>query len=492
MRTPQLGGYQLLSLQEFTGQNTAICGPLDPFWKDKGYSTGPEFARFNGSTVPLAMMNRRVWENTETLRASVRLAHYGPEDLPAGKWEYTIESASGKQLSGILNAPLVKVGDVIELGNIEAKLDGFEQAEKLTLNVARVDGQFRNHWNLWVYPKAPPAKKAHEDTLVTKEFNSEARAVLARGGSVIFSPELSQMSVVRNNSFQPMFWVNATVPSGLLIQDGHAALADFPTQEFQDLQWYEPLQNSTSVPMDSLPSGIQPIIQVIDNMYRGEKLALVFEAQCLGGRLIFSSINLVDHLETRPVSRQLRRSLEQYVQSAAFRPDHKVSETQLKGIAMFSAPNQLQALSESVEGVSVRVSSAALPKYGGENLIDGDSSSIWHTPWEGEVADFPHSAEILFDKPIQLEGIEIVAREHDARNRPRNLNFYLSLDGRNWGKPIMTRKLENNSEAQTFLFPIAQNASAIKVEILDCYGSGPWTTLAEIAPIAQFGEPAGE
>lgn len=56
----------------------------------------------------------------------------------------------------------------------------------------------------------------------------------------------------------------------------------------------------------------------------------------------------------------------------------------------------------------------------------------------------------------------------------------------------MARQLENNSDSQTFLFPIAQNAKAIKVEILDCYGPGPWTSLAEIVPIAQFGEFAGE
>ena len=39
LRTPGMGGFELLDLHDFPGQGTALVGVLDPFWDDKGYVT---------------------------------------------------------------------------------------------------------------------------------------------------------------------------------------------------------------------------------------------------------------------------------------------------------------------------------------------------------------------------------------------------------------------------------------------------------------------
>ena len=39
LRTPGMGGFQLLDLHDFPGQGTALVGVLDPFWDEKGYVT---------------------------------------------------------------------------------------------------------------------------------------------------------------------------------------------------------------------------------------------------------------------------------------------------------------------------------------------------------------------------------------------------------------------------------------------------------------------
>ena len=39
LRTPGMGGFELLDLHDFPGQGTALVGVLDPFWEDKGYVT---------------------------------------------------------------------------------------------------------------------------------------------------------------------------------------------------------------------------------------------------------------------------------------------------------------------------------------------------------------------------------------------------------------------------------------------------------------------
>ncbi len=81
LRTKGLGGFQLLSLQDFPGQGTALVGMLNVFWEDKGYITAAQFRRFCNSTVPLARVNKFVYKNNETFRAAIELYHYGKAPL---------------------------------------------------------------------------------------------------------------------------------------------------------------------------------------------------------------------------------------------------------------------------------------------------------------------------------------------------------------------------------------------------------------------------
>ena len=46
LRTPKFGGFQLLGLNDFPGQGTALVGSLDVFWEEKGYVSPEEYSRF--------------------------------------------------------------------------------------------------------------------------------------------------------------------------------------------------------------------------------------------------------------------------------------------------------------------------------------------------------------------------------------------------------------------------------------------------------------
>ena len=69
LRTPGMGGFELLDLHDFPGQGTALVGVLDPFWEDKGYVTAAEYRRFCNTTVPLARLAKRVFTTDEKLEA---------------------------------------------------------------------------------------------------------------------------------------------------------------------------------------------------------------------------------------------------------------------------------------------------------------------------------------------------------------------------------------------------------------------------------------
>ncbi len=86
---------------------------------------------------------------------------------------------------------------------------------------------------------------------------------------------------------------------------------------------------STAMCLDGLPLALRPCVAVIDNFMDNRRLAYVFEARFGSGRLLVCSLDVVSDLATRPVARELRRSLLQYVASPLFAPDVVASEQEM-------------------------------------------------------------------------------------------------------------------------------------------------------------------
>ena len=72
--------------------------------------------------------------------------------------------------------------------------------------------------------------------------------------------------------------------------------------------------------LDNLDGRIKPLVQVIDDWNTNRKLGLVFEARVGPGKLLVCSIDLQTDLDSRPVARQMRHSLLNYMASSAFKP----------------------------------------------------------------------------------------------------------------------------------------------------------------------------
>ena len=76
LRTKNFGGFQLLGINDFSGQGTALVGALDAFWDDKGYTDAAEYRRFCNSFVPLARMDKLIFLSDEPFKADIELANY--------------------------------------------------------------------------------------------------------------------------------------------------------------------------------------------------------------------------------------------------------------------------------------------------------------------------------------------------------------------------------------------------------------------------------
>jgi hypothetical protein len=339
LRTPGFGGFQLLDLHDFPGQGTALVGVLDPFWDSKPYLTPEEFSQFCGPTTPLARMAKRSWMNNETFAAQIEVCHFGPSGLPDASAHWSI-ARSGKIIRrGALPATDIPTGSLTQLGGIEFPLAEFTTPEKLTLRVwLEEDGsEHANEWDFWVYPVQLDATTT-EDILLVRTLADVGLSHLEQGGTVVLFADPKQVKSNVQIGFSPIFWNMAWTGGqaphtlGVLCNPEHPALAGFPTDYHSDWQWWDIVSESTPILMDDLPPKLRPIVQVVPDWFRPQRLGLVFEAKVGQGKLLVSSINLVDDLSRRPAARQLRQSLLRYAASNRFQPTTDVKADAIRDL----------------------------------------------------------------------------------------------------------------------------------------------------------------
>ncbi|QOY86859.1 glycoside hydrolase family 2 protein [Paludibaculum fermentans] len=336
LRTPSIGGYQLLQLQDFPGQGEALIGLLDSFWDSKGLLTPQQMNSFAGPVVPLARFSKFVWTNDEVFTAKTEVANYGKRPL-AGVARWTLTDEAGQSVgNGTLPAVKAAVGELTPLMEIRAPLSALHRATRLKLTVS-ISG-YQNDWDIWVYPKQLDTAKP-PGILVTSSFDEAARAELARGGRVLLLARSAGLPM----AFQPVFWSLSWFPKqpgtmGILCDPAHPALKGFPNEGRSNWQWWELTHDSKAFLLDNQPMALRPVVQVIDDYHRNHRLGAVVEATVGKGKLLAVSLDLESDPEHRPVARQLYRALLDYMSSPAFAPAVELTAVQVEQILKPSNP----------------------------------------------------------------------------------------------------------------------------------------------------------
>ncbi|MBI2513901.1 MAG: glycoside hydrolase [Opitutae bacterium] len=347
LRTPGLGGFQLLGLQDFAGQGTAPVGVLDHFWESKRYASAAEFRRFCGPTVLLARLPRRVFVTRETLQAAVEIAHFGPQPMVGARVQWRLEADAGSEIArGELPPRDVPLGNGTSLGEIRVSLGADATARKLRLVVGLAGTPIENDWELWVYP-ARVALASAVDVRLARTFDADAERVLRDGGRVVLWGGRGRARGDARGRFElgftPIFWNTACTQRqaphtlGIVCDPAHPALAEFPTEAHSNWQWWHALREADALILDALPRELRPIVEVIDDWYTARRLGLVFEV-CVGrGRLLVCGVDLEAGGAANPVVRQLRASLLAYAASKQFVPEVEVSVDGVRGLFVSDA-----------------------------------------------------------------------------------------------------------------------------------------------------------
>ncbi|MGC3990761.1 MAG: glycoside hydrolase family 2 TIM barrel-domain containing protein [Chthoniobacteraceae bacterium] len=334
LRTPEMAGFQLLGLQDFSGQGTAPVGVLDAFWESKGAITAAEFRRFCNGTVPLARLPKRVFTTIETLEAAIEIAHFGAAPLENAVVEWRLEVDGNTAVNGELPARTIAIGNGITVGVIKVDLKDLPTPAKARLVVGIKDTRFQNDWDLWIYPSV--LSSAPQETIVCTSDLGEALTALRKGGDVLYLPPPAMLAGEVALGFSPIFWNTACTQGqaphtlGVLCDPKHAALAAFPTESHGNWQWWHLVSQAGAMVLDTLSPSLTPIVQVIDDWYFNRRLGLLLEARCGAGRLLVCSVNLNKGLESNPVARQFLHSLRSYMAGTHFAPTVIISADELR------------------------------------------------------------------------------------------------------------------------------------------------------------------
>ncbi len=474
-RTPKYTGFSLLDLHDYPGQGTALIGLLDPFWDSKGFISPEEHKQYGGSTVPLLRFPKRVFTTEETFSAKLEVAHFGPADLPDVQPNWIIADEKGRVIAkgSLPSVPLV-TGRLNEVGELSARLADATSPAKLTVTVSLKNTEFSNSWNVWVYP--PPAPlSVPENTIVSHDWDDATRTALAQGKNVVLFPNILNPNRSMKGSFLPVFWSPIWSPSvpatmGILCDPKHPLFAQFPTEFYSDWQWWNLIQGSKTMILNDTPPNYRPLVQVIDNFSRNDKLGNVFETKVGKGRLLVCSLDLRD--DKSPEATQFLKSLYAYVGSDAFHPVTELPSMFLEQLLTYTS--HLQKL-----GAKVISFDSQDNNHPAADAIDGNADTFWHTQWSPKATPLPHFLTIDLGRTVSIKAVTYLPRPDMATGRIRDCEIYLSDDPSNWGQPVATARLKDTDKLQTIPLSGGPSGRYLKCVAKSTIGGEPYIAAAE-------------
>lgn len=286
LRSREVSGFQLLDLQDYTGQGTALVGVLNAMMENKGLISAEEWREFCAGTVVLGEFASFTGMMGEDIRFDVQISECDPEKqhtcirctLMDGERElYACDVTPGARQGRLTDAVSVTFP-------AECYRDAMqERIMRLTVVLTLEDGT-RNHYPIWLIPPI--------DIRITREgIEKDGRMVTfvsaeekADGAAIVVPSAEGQLPAEYCTDFwcYPMFRsisesMGKPVPvgtMGLSIDTASPLLKRFAQEDYTTPVWYAILQTAH---VQRLPADIRPAVQMIDNTERCARLGILYQ-----------------------------------------------------------------------------------------------------------------------------------------------------------------------------------------------------------------------
>lgn len=286
LRSREVSGFQLLDLQDYTGQGTALVGVLNAMMENKGLISAEEWREFCAGTVVLGEFASFTGMMGEDIRFDVQISECDPEKqhtcirctLMDGERElYACDVTPGARQGRLTDAVSVTFPAECYRDAMQEHITG------LTVVLTLEDGT-RNHYPIWLIPPI--------DIRITREgIEKDGRMVAfvsaeekADGAAIVVPSAEGQLPAEYCTDFwcYPMFRsisesMGKPVPvgtMGLSIDTASPLLKRFAQEDYTTPAWYAILQTAH---VQRLPADIHPAVQMIDNTERCARLGILYQ-----------------------------------------------------------------------------------------------------------------------------------------------------------------------------------------------------------------------
>ena len=286
LRSREVSGFQLLDLQDYTGQGTALVGVLNAMMENKGLISAEEWRVFCAGTVVLGEFASFTGMMGEDIRFDVQISECDPEKqhtcirctLMDGERElYACDVTPGERQGRLTDAVSVTFPAECYRDAMQERITG------LTVALTLADGT-RNHYPIWLIPQV--------DIRITREgIEKDGRMVTfvsaeekADGAAIVVPSAEGQLPAEYCTDFwcYPMFRsisesMGKPVPvgtMGLSIDTASPLLKRFAQEDYTTPAWHAILQTAH---VQRLPADIRPAVQMIDNTERCARLGILYQ-----------------------------------------------------------------------------------------------------------------------------------------------------------------------------------------------------------------------
>lgn len=330
-RSNRLAGFQILDLQDYSGQGSALVGMLNAFMESKGLISPEEWRSFCSDAVLLARFPKFLYVPGEKFHAHIQLRY----DCTVPLHEFAV-TWTMKDEKNVLSSGQIEVKNTqetfLDVGDIDFFMPETNVMKKLMLVLESKMPALNKEYNLWL---CPADIALNPDGLnVFHRPSEEMFSILRDGGNAVLFPSPETLKDSVEGTYCTDFWCYAMFRSisesmgkpdpvgtmGLLIQNRHPALRAFPCEEYSTEPWRSIVTDSRALVLDKTPKELLPIVQVIDNFERNHKLGLLFECRVLNGNLLICTCD-ISKLSANPEGRLFLSSLLDYARSEDFHPN---------------------------------------------------------------------------------------------------------------------------------------------------------------------------
>lgn len=286
LRSREVSGFQLLDLQDYTGQGTALVGVLNAMMENKGLISAEEWREFCAGTVVLGEFTSFTGVMGEDIRFDVQISECDPEKqhtcirctLMDGERElYACDVTPGARQGRLTDAVSVTFPAECYRDAMQERITG------LTVVLTLEDGT-RNHYPIWLIPPV--------DIRITREGIEKDRRMVAfvsaeekaDGAAIVVPSAEGQLPAEYCTDFwcYPMFRsisesMGKPVPvgtMGLSIDTASPLLKRFAQEDYTTPAWYAILQTAH---VQRLPADVHPAVQMIDNTERCARLGILYQ-----------------------------------------------------------------------------------------------------------------------------------------------------------------------------------------------------------------------